>query len=96
MMLPLILVIAMMLVVRIKKYLNEREGTEEESLLMERIGEVELPAAGEVLDFLTKSRTVDERTQIWSGYSSCAEGECAADAAFRAVQQQVAIPGWLH
>jgi hypothetical protein len=49
----------------------------------------------EVLDFSAKSRTFDGRMHIWSGYSSCAAGECAADAAFRAEQQQVALPGWL-
>jgi hypothetical protein len=30
------------------------------------------------------------------GYSSCAAGECATDAAFRAEKLKVAIPGWLH
>jgi hypothetical protein len=44
--LPLLLVIATMLVVRIKKYLSERQEAEEESLIMGRAGGVELPAAG--------------------------------------------------
>jgi hypothetical protein len=46
MMLPLLLVITMMLVIRIKKYLNERQGEGGENLILERAGEVELPAGG--------------------------------------------------
>jgi hypothetical protein len=54
------------------------------------------PQPGEALDLSTKSRTINGRMQIWSGYSSCAAGECAADAAFRAEKLKVAILRWLR
>jgi hypothetical protein len=64
MMLPLLLVIATMLVVRIKKYLNERQV------------EWSSPQLGKVLDFSAKSRTVDGRTQIWSLLQLCSGSVC--------------------
>ncbi len=54
---------------------------------------VTMPSEGTGLQPRTSS---PGRTQIWSGYSSCAAGECAADAACRAVQLKVAIIRWLR
>ncbi len=45
-MLTLLLIVKMMLVVRIKRYLNERQEAGEENPILKRAGEVELPAAG--------------------------------------------------
>jgi hypothetical protein len=46
MVLPLLLVITTLLVIRIKKYLLEMQREGGENLILERAGEVELPAAG--------------------------------------------------
>jgi hypothetical protein len=82
-MMHFLLVIAVMIVTKIKKYLKEIQEAEGESLLMRKAGEAEPSTAGEGSGLLhSVSRQVGWRMQFWSCYFSCAAEEYATDAAF--------------
>ncbi len=90
MVLLLVLMITTGLIVRVKRYLEEGN----QGMRVPSCQELEVwtfPQPGEALQPSTKSSSKVGEMQVRLGYSCSAAGECAAEAAFKATQQRIAI-----
>jgi hypothetical protein len=72
---------------------GEQQGKAIACHMVSRVGGVDLPAVGggPALQPSTKSRSTVGGMQVQFGYSCSVAGECAAEAAFLATQQRIAI-----